>query len=245
MPTPARIAVVIPAWNEAVLIDKTLSLIPNVVAHIVVVDDASTDETCAKVDAVQDARVELVRHAMNRGVGAAIATGYRRAFEAGAQVAVVMGADAQMDPDDLETLLAPILSGDADYTKGDRLSHPDVLWRMPLGRWVGNQALSQLTRVATGLPVADSQCGYTAIGRDAWQSLGLDELWPRYGYPNDLLSRAAVAKLRVCDVTVTPIYAGEVSGIRPRHLLTSFPYVLARGLMRRVLHSAAPVRKLR
>ena len=233
------VAVVIPAWNEARLIEKTLASIPAFVDHVVVVDDASEDETVARVRALTDPRVVLTRHPVNRGVGAAISTGYAYAFERGAQVAAVMAADAQMDPSDLATLLDPVVEGEADYAKGDRLSHPDAFWRMPLGRWVGNHALSQLTRLATGLDVTDSQCGYTAIRRDAWEQLAPAGLWPSYGYPNDLLSRAAIAKLRVRDVTVQPVYADERSGIRPRHLFTAFPFVLARGLFRRVRDIAA------
>ena len=234
----AVVAVVIPAWNEARLIEKTLDSVPTFVDHVVVVDDASQDLTGAKVRDAADPRVQLVTHPKNRGVGAAIATGYGHAFAAGADIVAVMAADAQMDPTDLELLLQPISAGEADYVKGDRLSHPDAMFRMPLGRWIGNHALSQLTRIATGLDVGDSQCGYTAIGRGAWEVLARERLWPTYGYPNDLLSRAAVARLRVRDVTVTPIYGSEVSGIRPRHLFTSFPYVLARGLLRRVRHGA-------
>ncbi|MBX3269358.1 MAG: glycosyltransferase family 2 protein [Sandaracinaceae bacterium] len=236
----ARVAVVVPAWNEARLIERTLASMPGFVDHVVVVDDASTDDTAARVEALGEPRVELVRHARNRGVGAAIATGYRRAFEAGADIAAVMGADAQMDPGDLAALLEPVLDGDADYAKGDRLSHPEAFGRMPLGRWLGNHALSRLTRLATGLPITDSQCGYTAIGRAAWAAMRLDHLWPGYGYPNDLLSRAAVANLRVADVTVRPIYADEESGIRPHHLVLSFPAVLGLGLLRRL--RAAPRR---
>ncbi len=235
----ARVAVVVPAWNEARLIERTLRSIPAFVDLVVVVDDASGDDTAARVEALEHARVTLVRHAENRGVGAAIATGYRRAFGEGADVVAVMAADAQMDPDDLASLLGPILAGEADYAKGDRLSHPDAFFSMPLSRWVGNHALSHLTRLATGLEITDSQCGYTALGRDAWARLGLDELWPRYGYPNDLLSRAAVADLRVRDVVVRPVYADEQSGIRAHHLVTAFPYVLALGLLRRLRRAGA------
>lgn len=235
----ARVAVVVPAWNEARLIERTLRSIPAFVDEVVVVDDASRDDTAARVEAHGHPRVRLVRHPVNRGVGAAIATGYEHAFAAGADVAAVMAADAQMDPDDLATLLGPILDGEADYAKGDRLSHPEAFWRMPLSRWVGNHALSHLTRLATGLEVTDSQCGYTAIGRDAWSALALERLWPSYGYPNDLLSRAAVANLRVRDVVVRPVYADEQSGIRPRHLITAFPYVLALGLLRRLRRASA------
>ena len=229
-----RIAVVIPAYDEARLIRRTLASIPEVAHHVVVVDDASNDETAARVESVADERVELVRHLVNRGVGAAIATGYRRAFAAGADITAVMGADAQMDPRDLDTLLAPIARGEADYVKGDRLSHPEAFARMPLGRWIGNHALTGLTRLATGLDVTDSQCGYTALSREGWERLELEHLWPRYGYPNDLLSRAALADLRVRDVTVRPVYADERSGIRPHHIVTAFPYVLARGFYRRL-----------
>ncbi len=147
----ARVAVVVPAHDEARLIARTLRSIPAYVDHVVVVDDASRDETAQRVEALDDPRVELVRHLENRGVGAAIATGYRRAFGAGAQVAAVMAGDGQMDPRDLEALLTPVLRGEADYAKGDRLSHPDAFARMPVSRWLGNHGLSAATRVATGL----------------------------------------------------------------------------------------------
>jgi glycosyltransferase involved in cell wall biosynthesis len=229
-----RVAVVVPAYNEARLIARTLASIPAYVDHVVVVDDASRDHTSQAARSVSDERIEIVRHAQNRGVGAAIATGYRRAFDARADVAAVMAGDGQMDPADLRALLAPIVRGAADYTKGDRLSHPNAFARMPALRWIGNHALSGMTRLATGLDVRDSQCGYTALSREGWRALPLDRLWPRYGYPNDLLSRLAVAGLRVEEVVVRPIYGEEESGIRPVDLFTSFPRVLAIGLARRV-----------
>lgn len=230
----ARVAVVVPAHDEARLIARTLGSIPAFVDDVVVVDDASADDTAARVAEWPEARVRLLRHRVNRGVGAALATGYRAAFDAGADVVAVMAGDAQMDPRDLSRVIEPVLRGEADYVKGDRLSHPDARARMPVSRYLGNHALTGLTRIATGLTVRDSQCGYTALGRRGAEQLALDRLWPRYGYPNDLLSRAAVARLRVRDVTVRPIYGTEQSGLRARHLVTVFPYVLALGLMRRV-----------
>lgn len=231
-----KVAVVVPAYDEARLIGRTLGSIPAFVDHVVVVDDGSRDSTARAVRAVTDDRVELVRHPINQGVGAALATGYRRAFARRAAVAAVMAGDAQMAPDELRAVVAPVLRGEADYVKGDRLSHPEARARMPWTRWVGNHALTGLTRLATGLPVTDSQCGYTALGRDGARRLALGSLWPRYGYPNDLLSRAAVAGLRVREVPVTPVYASERSGIRPTDLLVTFPAVLALGFARRVRH---------
>jgi dolichol-phosphate mannosyltransferase len=230
----ARVAVVVPAYDEARLIARTLARVPGFVDLVVVVDDGSRDDTAARARNTGDPRVVVVTHTVNRGVGAAIASGYDAAFRAGADVAVVMAGDAQMDPADLPALLAPVLRGEADYAKGDRLSHPQVRTAMPRARFVGNHVLSALTRLATGLTVRDAQCGYTALSRAAAERLEIAALWPRYGYPNDLLGHAAAARLRVRDVTVRPIYADETSGIRLRHALFVVPFVLARVVVRRV-----------
>lgn len=239
MPQRPRVAVIVPAYDEARWIERTLAGIPGDVERIIVVDDASGDDTVARARdaAARDPRVTVLVHRENRGVGAAIATGYDAAFRGGADIAVVMAGDAQMDPRDLPALLAPVLAGDVDYCKGDRLSWPGVAALMPRLRFVGNHVLSFLTRLATGIPVRDSQCGYTALTRAAWERMGLRTLWPRYGYPNDLLGRAAAAGVRVSDVPVRPLYAGETSGIGIRHALFVIPFVLARVVTRRTLSS--------
>ena len=104
---------------------------------------------------------------------------------------------------------------------------------MPLARLLGNQVLSFWTRLATGLAVQDSQCGYTALHRRIGERLPWHTLWRGYGYPNDLLGRLAESGARVCDVGVRPVYADEKSGIRLRHALFVIPFVLARVLARR------------
>jgi glycosyltransferase involved in cell wall biosynthesis len=228
------VAVVVPAFNEGLLIARTLRSIPSFVDMIVVVDDASSDDTSAAALSVCDARVHVVRLAQNGGVGHAISVGYRQAFSMGAEACAVMAGDAQMDPADLARVLAPVLRHEADYVKGDRLSYPDARRRMPLTRWLGNIGLSVLTRLATGLTVRDSQCGYTALGRRAAEKLPLERLWPRYGYPNDLLGLCSEQKLRVRDVVVRPVYADEQSGVGLRHALFVVPYVLMRVLLRRL-----------
>src|SRR5690349_21378871 len=122
----ARIAVVVPAFNEARHIAATLASVPAFVDDVFVVDDASTDATSslalAHASSARDERVQVLQHARNRGVGGALKTGYRAAFAAGADAVVVMAGDDQMHPSDLPALLAPLLAGDADYVKGDRLS---------------------------------------------------------------------------------------------------------------------------
>jgi len=226
----ARVAVVVPAYEEARFIARVVSRVPEFVDLVVVVDDGSRDETAARAR-VGD-RVRVVSHQENRGVGAAIATGYRVAFEAGADVAAVMAGDDQMDPADLEALVREVRTG-AAYAKGNRLAWPDAWKAMPLLRFAGNHALSWLTRRMTGLQIHDSQCGYTALARGAWERLGLEDLWPRYGYPNDLLARLAAASLSVREVPVRPVYGDEASGIGWRHALFVIPWVLLRARLRR------------
>lgn len=226
-----RVAVVIPAFNEARAIAGTVATVPAFVDHVLVVDDASKDDTAAVAHSVVRERpIEVLRHQTNRGVGGAIATGYRRALELGAHVAVVMAGDGQMDPDDLPALLEPIARGEADYVKGNRFKHPDVWTTMPPVRIVGNLLLSTATRVTSGYRhIFDSQCGYTAIHRRALVTVDLDLLWSRYGYPNDLLSRLHVAGVRVVDVPVRPIYGDHwKSGIHLGTVLHPLPWVLLR-----------------
>ena len=236
-----RLAVVIPAYNEARAIGRAVATVPAFVDHMLVIDDASSDDTGARATAVGDARTEVIRHPANRGVGAAIVTGYRRAMELGADVAVVMAGDGQMDPADLPTLLDPIAAGTADYVKGNRFLHPAVWREMPKSRIVGNVVLSAATRVTSGYGhVFDSQCGYTAIARGALLAIDLDGVWARYGYPNDVLSRLNVAGMRVVDVPVRPIYGPHwKSGIRIGAALHPIPYVLLRSWGHRLRHRVA------
>jgi len=223
-----RVGVVIPAFNETRAIAKTVATIPEFVDEVIVVDDCSSDDTSDRARVNPD--VVVVRHAENRGVGAAIATGYRHALEAGLDVAVVMGGDGQMDPGDMPALLDPIAAGHADYVKGNRFLHPDVWREMPPARIVGNVILSAATRVTSGYKhVFDSQCGYTAIHRDALERIDLGAVWTRYGYPNDLLARLHAAGVRVADVAVRPIYGEHwKSGINFGTAFHPLPYVLLR-----------------
>ena len=242
-----RIAVVIPAFNERRKIVDTVATVPDFVDHILVIDDASGDDTAqqaglAALGRGEPARVEVIRHAANRGVGGAITTGYLRALALGADVAAVMAGDGQMDPGDLPALIDPIAAGCADYVKGNRFLHPAIWTTMPASRIVGNVVLSAATRVTSGYRhVFDSQCGYTAIHRDALATIELGGLFPRYGYPNDLLSRLRVANMRVVDVPVRPIYGAHWrSGIHLGTALHPIPWVLLRSWGNRV---AAQVRR--
>jgi glycosyltransferase involved in cell wall biosynthesis len=226
----AKVAVVVPCFREARLIERTLATMPDFVDLIVVVDDASDDGTAQVVLGVTDARVQLVVHAQNRGVGAAIVSGYRAALAADCDVLVVMAGDAQMAPEDLSGVVEPVALGRASYVKGNRFWHARKA-DMPFARRLAGRALALATRVATGLSVDDCQCGYTAISRAAALSMPLDDLWPRFGYPNDLLGMLAARGLSVVEVPVRPVYGDEQSGVRAWHAL-SILWLIARRCVR-------------
>ncbi len=220
----SRVVVVVPARDEAPRLGRVLRQMPAWVDSVIVVDDASVDGTAEAARAAADPRVEVLRHARSRGVGAAIVTGYRYAAgrPGGPRDAfVVMAGDGQMDPRDLPAVVDPVVRGEADYMKGDRFhaTHPSVGRPMPWSRRIGGLFFSWATSRAIGVPVSDSQCGYTALSRAACARLDLDGLWGGYGYPNDLLSQLALRGMRIGQVPVRAVYLDEVSRFRARHLL--------------------------
>ncbi len=231
-----RLAVVVPAFNEERAVAATIRSVPRSVDHVLVVDDASTDATAREAASVRRRGLEVLRHAKNRGVGAAIATGYARALELGVDAAVVMAGDGQMDPADLPALLAPLAAGRADYVKGNRFAAPGVLAAMPPARLVGNVALSLMTKVTSGYwKLFDSQCGYTAASRRALEVIDRQGMFPRYGYPNDLLARLNAAGLAVEDAPVRAVYGPNWrSGIGLSTVIYPMSFVLARSWLWRL-----------
>ena len=220
-----RIAVVIPAYNEEKLIGEVLAGIPDYVARVYAVDDGSTDRTGAIIDAYarRDARVVPIHHNPNRGVGAAITAGYKRAVEDGMDIAAVMAGDNQMDPAYLPTLLDPIVDGRTDYTKGNRLTNDAYRAGMSPWRSFGNSLLTFLTKVASGYwQMMDPQNGYTAVSAKALAELPLDSIYPGYGYCNNFLVWLNIHRMRVQDVAIPARYGREKSGIR---YLTYIPRV--------------------
>jgi len=231
-----RVAVVVPAHDEERLIEATLRGVPGFVDRIYVVDDASGDGTVECASGVGDPRVEVVRHERNRGVGAAIVTGYRRALAEGVDVTCVMAADNQMDPADLETLVEPVARGEVDYAKANRLFTGQAWQLIPRHRYLGNAVLSLLTKIASGYwHVADSQSGYTAINRRTLELLDLDRIYPRYGFPNDMLVHLNVLSARVRDFPSRPIYGvGERSGMRLGAVIPRLSWLLLKGFFWRL-----------
>ena len=212
------IAVVIPAYNEETQIGKVIDSMPDYVDYIVIVDDNSTDNTVEVIKRYQETnyKITLLEHKINKGAGGAMVTAYNYVKNMDMDVAVRMDGDGQMNPDDLPSLLDPVVDGEADYSKGNRLFTGEAYQKIPKVRYFGNAFLSLFTKIASGYwHVADSQSGYTAINKEALQAVDWDHLYTWYGHPNDILVRLNVHNCRVRDVPVEPVYnIGEKSGIK-------------------------------
>jgi len=215
-----NICVVIPAYNEELLIGPTLASVPDYVFRIYAVDDASTDRTpeIIREYAEKDIRIIHIRHEINGGVGASIATGYREALKEGMDIAVVMAGDNQMDPAYLPQFLDPIINRQADYAVGNRLQGTEFRKGMPKLRIFGNALLTLLTKIASGYwQLMDPQNGYTVISRRALERLDLGTIYPRYGYCNDLLVKLNAYGFKAVNVNHKARYnIGEISGIKYR-----------------------------
>ncbi len=227
-----KIAVAIQAYNEEKLIGRTISTLPDFVDRIIVVDDMSKDNTLDVLVRLKKRfgkRLIVIGHKKNRGVGGAITTGYREAMMLGMDITVVMNGDNQMDPNDLPNLLDPIVEDRADYVKGNRLLHPMVKKKMPGYRYFGNSLLTFLNKIATGYwHVMDPQCGYTAISLKALKTIPIDDIYPRYGVPNDILTKLNVFNFRVKDVSVYPVYKDEKSKIKLKSYIPKVSWLLLR-----------------
>lgn len=237
------IAVVVPCYNEETQIERVLSSLPDFVDCAILVDDCSRDKTIevakryARAHGMDD-RVVILRQEVNQGQGAAVVVGYQEVIRRGFDIAVVVDGDGQMDFTELPLLLAPITRGEADYSKGNRLSYRGAWQAIPRHRFLGNAFLSMLTKIASGYwHVADSQSAYTAISREALEAIDLDGIYPRFGYPNDILVRLNVVEMRVANVKIRPIYnIGEKSKMRLLKVVPTMSWLIAKRFLWRLWH---------
>ena len=224
------IGVVIPARNEVEHLAGVLSGIPSFVDKVVVVDDGSSDGTGELAGDADVVRLE------GEGVGSAIDHGHRRLLEVmdSKFISVVMAGDGQMDPDDMESLITPIVNRQAHHSKGERL---DRAGKMPLYRRIGTFILSILTTLACGQTIRDPQCGYTATSSEVLESWNWERSWKGYGYPNWWLMALSEKGWRISHVPVRAIYEGQKSGIRISSFLPKVAVMLLIGLHSRIIRN--------
>jgi glycosyltransferase involved in cell wall biosynthesis len=230
-----RVCVVIPMYRVEAYIQEVIAGLPDWVWKIVVVDDASPDCSADRALECGDPRLVLVRHTDNQGVGGAVLSGFARAAELGARVAVKMDGDGQMSPDFLQDMVEPILSGQADYTKGNRFFHLDEIAAMPRVRRIGNLSLSFLTKLASGYwNVFDPTNGYLAIDLNTFSALNEKHIHRRYFFETSMLIELNLARAVIIEVPMPARYRGEISSLSVSRSLFEFAYYLVNGFFRRL-----------
>ena len=210
-----KLAVVIPCYRVRDRVLEVLSRVGRECEAIYVVDDACPEGTGARVRSeARDARIRVIELDRNRGVGGATLAGYRAALDDGAEILVKLDGDGQMDPQLIPRLVAPILRGDADYTKGNRFFDLDQLRPMPRLRLFGNALLSFASKASTGYwNLFDPTNGFTAIHADVARALPLDRISSRWFFESDMLFRLGTLRAVASDVPMPAVYDGESSSL--------------------------------
>jgi len=183
-------------------------------------------------------RIIFINLLQNGGVGAAIARGYKWAKDHGIDCTAVMAGDGQMDPAELESICLPVVQEGIDYVKGNRLIHRSALLVIPKIRYLGNSVLSILTKMASGYwHVSDTQTGYTAISKKALNAIPIHQIYPSYGYPNDMLVKLNIAFCSLREVEIKPVYdVGEQSKMKILKVIPRIAWLLFKGFFRRLWH---------
>ncbi len=231
----ARVAAVVPAYKEELMIARVVETMPDYVDHIVIVDDCSPDDTSGAVERLGSDRVTLIRHEVNQGVGGAIITGHKAALALGSDVNVIMAGDAQMDPAYLPQLLDQVTDGGYGFAKANRFYAPESFNGMPGYRVFGNIVLSFMTKLASGYwNLFDPQNGYTAVRSEVVRRLPLDRVARRYSFENDLLMHLNILQVPAVDVPIPAVYGDEVSSIKLRRVIPELLHRLTVGFWTRI-----------
>ena len=232
-----HIVAIIPAYKVENHIAETLARIPAYIREIIVVDDASPDRTSEIVKEAQtkDARIKLIKHAENQGVGGAMLTGFREALKGNAQVCLKVDGDGQMSGYDPRNLLIPLIRGEADYVKGNRFRDFQALKSMPLIRQIGNMGLGFLVKTATGYwDCFDPTNGFFAIRREALEALPLERVHKSYFFETSMLGELYLIDAVIRDVPYPAVYGDESSNLLVHQILWEFPPKLAKIFFRRI-----------
>ena len=193
-----KIFVVIPAFNEAAVIEKTISDVKKYYQNVVVVDDGSTDETA---DSARAGGGDILKHIINRGQGAALRSGIDYALDKGAEIIITFDADGQFEPEEMRRLCAPIEKDECDIVLGSRFLTKNSV---PFLRRLLLKGAILLTRAITGLDLTDAHNGFRALSRKAAEKIVIRQ--DRMAHASDILHEIARLKLRYREVPVAVKY---------------------------------------
>ena len=163
---------------------------------MVIVDDGSSDGTA---DVARDMGAHVVRHQMNRGVGAAFSSGVKELLKMGADVVVTLDADGQFRPEDIPVLIAPIMNDEMDFVTGSRFlnnsSTPDSTW----AKRFGNRLFTRIINMLIGSNFTDTQCGFRAYSREALLRL---TTFGKFTYTQEVFLDLANKNMRMMEVPI-------------------------------------------
>jgi len=235
---PPVLAVVIPSYKVKGHVLDVISKVGPEVKHIYVVDDCcpvgSGDYVARNCS---DPRVRVIRHEQNQGVGGAVMSGYRAAIDDNADIVVKIDGDGQMDPSRIPDFVAPILSGEADYTKGNRFFNLEKITDMPPVRIFGNAVLSFMTKFSSGYwNVFDPTNGYTAIHVNVARHLRMNKISRRYFFETDMLYHLNIINAVVVDIPMSAHYGDEVSNLKIKKILGEFLIKHGKNACKRVFY---------
>ena len=202
-----NVAAVIPAYLEEKHVGDVVRRTLKQLANVVVVDDGSNDRTA---DEARSAGADVIVHEQNRGKGESIKSGFRYWLEHGSTYVVILDADGQHLPEEIERFLAAAASGVGELLIGTRMN--DVR-EMPAVRRMVNRYMSRKISRACGQDIPDTQCGFRMVHRSIIPSLlGGTE---RFDYETEMLILASRAGCRIASVPISTVYSDEVSSIHP------------------------------
>ena len=235
MKNDSRIAVVIPCYRVSDAIEQVIVILPEMVDHIIVVDDACPDGSGKVAESLGHEKVCVIYHENNQGVGGAVISGYKKALELGCDIVIKVDGDGQMDPCYIPALIEPLIKNEADYTKGNRFYDFQALRNMPKIRLFGNNILSFMEKLFSGYwSVMDPTNGYTAIHRRILEKLNFHKIAKGYFFESHMLLNLNLINAVVHDVPMPARYGGENSSLNIRKTLIEFPPRLFYGLCKRI-----------
>ena len=233
------VVAVVPCYRETSHILGVLKKFDEIISHILIIDDACPDKTGELVrEQANDPRIEIIVHETNQGVGGATLTGYRRALQLKADIIVKVDGDGQMDPRMISTIIRPIVTGRADYAKGNRFFRLEGISNMPLPRLIGNLGLSFASKLSSGYwKTFDPTNGFTAIHAEVARILPLDQIDHTYFFESDMLYQLNVTRAVVADVPMEAIYGEETSNLQISKVFVPFALKHARNFVKRIFYT--------
>ncbi|WOZ79004.1 glycosyltransferase family 2 protein [Kosakonia sacchari] len=234
-----HLCVIIPAYKVKKQIMWVINNIDSYITRIYIIDDCCPDRSGEFVTAeCTDERVVVIQHANNLGVGGAVMSGYKQAIADGMDIAIKIDGDGQMDPRLIPDLIAPIIAGNADYTKGNRFFDLESLSSMPRIRLLGNAVLSFMNKLSSGYwDVFDPTNGFTAIHCEVLKNLPFEKISKRYFFESDMLFRLNILRATVIDVPMDAKYDDEDSNLSIKKVLGEFFYKNFRNTLKRIFYN--------